>query len=216
MIVVLLLLLAVPAGTAAAQALDQGTLSIRQDGREVGREQFVLRQGRGRGDGPGTTLTSTARFRSGDSVRTFVAVLQRTPAGSIAAFQYDLPPTSATRRILAATDGGRLTVRSLGEDMEAARQWPATPSMVLLTDSVFVLYAAIADLATPGGSSLTAVFPRTGVRIGFTATRLPGSRPTETTVQLSGGLTGTVTLDAAGHLERLDLPNGISVVRRPD
>jgi len=216
MIVLLLLLLAIPAGTAAAQALDQGTFSIRQDGREVGREQFVLRKGRGRGDEPGTTLTSTARFRSGDSVLTFVAVLQRTSAGNIAAFQYDLPATSPTRRILAATDGGRLTVRSLGEHIEAARQWPATSSMVLLADSVFALYAAVADLATPGGSSLTAVFPRTGARIGFTATRLPGSRPAEVTIQLSGGLTGTVALNAAGHLERLDLPNGISVVRRPD
>jgi hypothetical protein len=88
--------------------------------------------------------------------------------------------------------------------------------MVLLADSVFVLYAAVADLATPVGSSLTAVYPRTGVRIGFIATRLPGNRPTETVIQLTGGLTGTVTLNAAGYLDRLDLPNGITVVRRPE
>ncbi len=214
MIALLLILLTIPVGTATAQVLDQGTLSIRHHGQEVAREEFVLRQGRGRGDEPGTTITSTARYRSGDSVRTFVAVLQRTEAGTVAAFQYDIPAPSPTRRILAATDGGRLTVRSLGEGMESARQWPVQASTVLLADSVFALYAAVAEMASPDGTSLTAVFPRTGARIGFTATRVPDGRAGGSAVRLSGGLSGRVTLNAAGHLEQLELPDGVSVVRR--
>ena len=37
------------------------TLSVSQGGKEIGREEFTLTQGRGRG-APGTTLTATARY----------------------------------------------------------------------------------------------------------------------------------------------------------
>ena len=216
MIVVLLLLLAIPAGTAAAQALDEGTFSIRQDGREVAREQFVLRAGRGRGQESGSTITTTARFGKGDSARTFVAVLQRTPAGAVTAFQYDLPRGTRTRRILAASNAGRLTVRSLGTDSESARQWPATPTTVLLADSVFILYAAVAELATSDGANLIAIFPRAGTRVRFTATRQEANRPAGAVVQLRGGLSGTLTLGPADRLERVELPDrAISAIRRP-
>jgi hypothetical protein len=215
MIVVLLLLLAIPVGTAAAQALDEGTFSIRQDGREVAREQFVLREGRGRGQESGSTITTTARFGKGDSARAFVAVLQRTAAGAVAAFQYDLPRGTRTRRILAASDDGRLTVRRLGERSESARQWPATTTTVLLADSVFALYAAVAELATTDGADLIAIFPRPGTRIRFTATREEVNRPPGAVVQLRGGLNGRLTLGPAGRLERVDLPDRrISAIRR--
>lgn len=209
MIVVLLLLLAIPAGTLAGQVLDQGTFSIRQDNREVAREQFVLRAGRGIGQEAGSTMRTTARFGIGDSARAFVAVLQRTPTGAVAAFQYDLPPGPRIRRILAASTAGRLTVRSLGADSESARQWPATPTTVLLADSVFALYAAVAPLATAEGADLVAIFPRHNSRVPFTATR------EGTVIELRGGLNGTLTLGPADRLERIDLPEqGMSAIRR--
>jgi hypothetical protein len=216
MIVVLLLLLAIPVGTAAAQTLDEGTFSIRRDGREVAREQFVLREGRGRGQESGSTITTTARFGKGDSARAFGAVLQRTPRGRVAAFQYDLPPGTPIRRILAASDNGRLTVRSLGERSESARQWPATPTTVLLADSVFALYAAVAEFATTDGAALIAIFPRPGTRVRFTATREEANDPRGVVVHMRGGLNGTLTLGPANRLERVNLPGrGISAIRRP-
>jgi hypothetical protein len=214
MIVVLLLLLVFPVGTAAAQALDEGTFSVRHEGREVGRERFTLREGRGRGLAPGSTITSTARFGLGDSAHTFVAGLQRTPEGAVVTFQYDLPPGRRIRRILAASDNGRLTVRSLGADSESARQWPSSPTTVLLADSVFALYAAVADLATTDGAGLTAIFPRAGTRVRFTATREERGEA-GSVVQLQGGLVGTLTLGPSNRLDRVDLPDrGISAIRR--
>lgn len=215
MIVVLLLLLAIPVGTAAAQALDEGTFSIRKDGLEIAREHFVLREGRGRGQESGSTITTTARFGMGDSARAFGAVLQRTASGGVAAFQYDLPPGTPIRRILAASDDGRLTVRSLGERSESARQWPSTPSTVLLADSVVALYAAVAEFATANGADLIAIFPRPGTRVSFTATREEANDPRGAVVHLRGGLNGTLALGPANRLERVDLPDrGISAIRR--
>jgi hypothetical protein len=57
----LLLLLLNPSVLAAAQQAPATVLLVRQGGREIGREEFTLSQGRGRG-APGTTLTATAKY----------------------------------------------------------------------------------------------------------------------------------------------------------
>ncbi|MBA3760053.1 MAG: hypothetical protein H0X07_05925, partial [Gemmatimonadales bacterium] len=51
------LLLLLPAVQAEAQESLETKLVITQEGRETGREEFTLRQGRGRG-APGSTLTA--------------------------------------------------------------------------------------------------------------------------------------------------------------
>lgn len=201
---------------ASAQILDQGTLSIRQDGREIGREQFVIRPSR-RGEEPGSTISTTARFGPADSGgRDFTAILRRNPGGGIMAFQYDLPATEATRRVLAATSDGRLTIRLLGTQAESARQWRIPAATVLLADSVYALFAAVAEWATPGGAVVTAIYPRTGQRIELTATRRESATNGGHHVDMDGGIRGTMRIDDRGHLQELMLPDaGVRVVRRP-
>jgi len=87
---------------------------------------------------------------------------------------------------------------------------------VLLDDAVYTLYTAVADLATPGGRSLTGVFPRTSRRASFVARRDTGGDGGTTRVTLSGDINGTVVTDTRGRLQRLEFPgSGILVTRAP-
>jgi hypothetical protein len=85
---------------------------------------------------------------------------------------------------------------------------------VLLDDQVFSLYSTVADLATPGGKSLNAVFPRTGRRASFVARRESGGDGGNTRVTLSGNINGTLITDAQGRLFRLELAETGTVVSR--
>ena len=88
--------------------------------------------------------------------------------------------------------------------------------MVLLDDAVFSLYHPVAELATPAGRTLTAIFPRSGKRATFTARRESGSAGAAGRVVLSGEITGTMVTDARGRLERLELPAKGTVVTRAE
>ena len=80
----------------------------------------------------------------------------------------------------------------------------------MLDPNVYALYGVIAELASPEGRRLTAVYPRVNKRARFTARR-DGSR-----VALTGEIAGTITLDGEGRVERIELPaEGIAVVRAP-
>jgi len=84
---------------------------------------------------------------------------------------------------------------------------------VLLDDGIFSLYAAVANLATPAGRPLTAIFPRTGKRATFSARREAGDAGS-VRVTLAGDIGGTLVTDPDGRLIRLELPNqGIVVTR---
>jgi hypothetical protein len=85
--------------------------------------------------------------------------------------------------------------------------------VVLLDDEVYSLYATVADLATPAGKRLTAIFPRTGRRVAFTAQR-EGAVGGDRRVTLTGDLAGTLVTDAEGRLHSLELPAQNRVVTR--
>jgi hypothetical protein len=100
---------------------------------------------------------------------------------------------------------------------EAGRELPGGPDVVLLDEQVFSLYCAVADVATPQGKSLTAVFPRANRRASFVAKRESGAGGGNTRVTLSGNINGTLVTDAQGRLVRLELAeNGIVVTRARD
>ena len=63
----------------------------------------------------------------------------------------------------------------MAKGSESGRELPGGPDVVLLDDEVYSLYAPVADLATPAGERLTAIFPRTGKRAAFTARREPAA-----------------------------------------
>jgi hypothetical protein len=206
------LLLLLPAGEASAQESLETRLEIRQGDRETGREEFTLRQGRGRG-APGSTLIAVARYPATNLK--LATTLERTPESALAKFQMDVEGPKGTTVILAAGSGARLIVRTVAKGSEAGRELPGGPDVVLLDEAVFSLYIAVADLATSGGKSLTAVFPRTNRRASFMARLESGEGGKRVT--LSGDIDGNLVTDAKGQLQRLELVDaGIVVTRAPD
>jgi hypothetical protein len=197
---------------AAAQQPLETKLVIRQGGRETGREEFTLRQSRARGL-PGTTIIAAARYPATAPTTQLSATLERTPEPALAKFELDVESGGAVTVILAAGSGARLIVRTVAKGSESGRELPGGPDVVLLDDAVYSLYMAVADLATPAGRPLTAIFPRTGRRTSFTARREPEAGG-GTKVTLAGDIAGSLVTDAQGRLERLELPGqGILVAR---
>lgn len=211
----LLLLLAHQTSPALAQADAPITLIVTQGGKEVGREDFTLTKGRGRG-AAGTTLSATARYPATTPTTRLTAVLERTPEFAIAKFQLDVESPSGTTVILAAGSGARLIVRTVATGSESGQELPGGPDVVLLDDEVHSLYSAVADLATPAGKRLTAIFPRTGKRASFVA-RLETAGQGETIrIVLTGDVAGTLLTDTEGRLHRLELPAQNKVVSRAE
>jgi hypothetical protein len=212
-LVLLLVHLAAPAWAQAAAA--PVTLIIAQGGKEIGREDFTLAPGRGRG-APGTTLSATARYPAASPTTRLTALLERTPEFAIAKFQLDVESPGGTTLILAAGSGARLIVRTVAQGSESGRELPGGPDVVLLDDEVLSLYSAVADLATPAGKRLNAIFPRTGKRASLTA-RLESARQGERQrVVLTGDIAGTLVTDTEGRLQRLELPAQAKVVTRAE
>jgi hypothetical protein len=185
-------------------------LVIEQQGQEIGREQFTLGEGRGRG-APGSSLRASAHYPSNNPTMQLGATLERTPDLSLAKFQLDVEGPAGPTVILAAGSGARLIIRTVAKGSEAGRELPGGPDVVLLDDQLFSLYMAVADLATPSGRSLTAIFPRTARRASFVARRESGGAGNRVT--LSGGIRGSLSTDAKG-LVRLELPESGTVVSR--
>src|SRR3954467_13832443 len=179
------LVLSSAVGSVQAQEPLETKLVIEQGGREIGREEFTLRGGRGRG-APGSTLTAWARYPATNPTLKLSATLERTPESALAKFQLDVDGPNGTTVILAAGSGARLIIRTVAKGSEAGRELPGGPDVVLLDDSVYSLYSAVADLATPAGKALTGVFPRSSRRASFTARRESGAAGGASQVTLTG------------------------------
>jgi hypothetical protein len=209
----LLFLMVLPLLPAAAQEPLETKLVVTQNGQEIGREEFTFRSSRGRGL-PGTTIIAAARYPSTAPTTRLAATLERTPDSSLAKFQLDVESAGAVTVILAAGSGARLIVRTVAKGSESGRELPGGPDVVLLDDEIFSLYHPVAELATPAGRTLTAIFARSGKRATFTARRESGSAGGGSRVALSGDISGTLVTDAHGRLERLELPARGTVVTR--
>jgi fermentation-respiration switch protein FrsA (DUF1100 family) len=198
---------------ASSQALAQdaaGTkLVIEQGGREIGQEEFTLTGGRGRGP-LGSALRATARYPANNPTLKLGATLDRTPESALAKFQLDVDGPKGPTVILAAGSGARLIIRTVAKGSEAGRELPGGPDVVLLDDGVYSLYVAVADLATPEGKALTAVFPRTARRASFVAKRQGNE------VILTGDIRGTLVTDSKGLVSLVLPDSGTRVSRAKD
>ena len=203
----LLMLLLAPSRPTAAQ---QGPATVL-----VGREEFTLASGRGRG-AAGSTITATAKYPPTAPTTRLAAVLERTPDAALAKFQLDVESPAGTTVILAAGSGARLIVRTVAKGSESGRELPGGPDVVLLDDQVYSLLSQVADLATPEGRPLTAIYPRTGRRLALNARReAPGEGGATRTV-VSGDLSATVVTDPAGRVVKVELPGQDIVVQRAE
>ncbi len=210
-----LLVMLLPVLPAAAQVPLETKLVVRQGGQEIGREEFTLRSTRARGL-PGSTLIAAARYPSTAPTTRLAATLERTSDSTLAKFQLDVESAGAVTVILAAGSGARLIVRTVAKGSESGRELPGGPDVVLLDDAVFSLYHPVAELATPAGRTLTAIFPRSGKRATFTARRESGTPGGAGRIVLSGEITGLLITDAQGRLERFELPAKGTVVTRAE
>ena len=211
----LLMLLLAPSRPTAAQQGPATVLVVRQGGREIGREEFTLASGRGRG-AAGSTITATAKYPPTAPTTRLAAVLERTPDAALAKFQLDVESPAGTTVILAAGSGARLIVRTVAKGSESGRELPGGPDVVLLDDQVYSLLSQVADLATPEGRPLTAIYPRTGRRLALNARReAPGEGGATRTV-VSGDLSATVVTDPAGRVVKVELPGQDIVVQRAE
>jgi hypothetical protein len=197
--------LAVPAARLAAQVepIDQGTLLIRVGDVEIGREQFTITATR-RGGLPGSTLRSTASYPGYRPRTQFTAALERNAAQALTAFQVEVGG-DAPERTVAELAHDRLTVRIAAPARESAHEYPGGADLVVLDDSIYSLWLAVADLATEEGASLRLIVPRTGWRGHLVATRsrIPGDPPS---ISLTGDIEGTIRLDENGRFIGLILP----------
>ena len=199
---------------AQVEVLDQGTLTVRVGEVEVAREQFMLTPGR-RGGLTGSNLRATASYPGVRPRTQYTAILERNAAQTLAAFQVERGG-DAPERTVAELSRDRLTVRTAAPARETAREYPGGADLVVLDDSVYSLWLAVADLATEAGAQLRVVYPRTGWRGRVVATRqrIPDGVPG---ISLSGDIEGRILLDADGRFSGLILPaKKVEVLRQSE
>jgi hypothetical protein len=202
----LLILLAAP--LSAQQA--SGTYVVQRGGNEIGREEYTLEAGRAR-DRSGSSLTVSSRYPGALPSGSVSALLERTPDGQLSRFQLDVEGDEGTTTFLAAGAGARVILKTIAKGSEAGRELPGGENVVLIDENVYALFTAVADLATPAGARMVAIYPRTGRRAQFVARR-DGNAGGAASISLTGEISGTLTTDDAGRLVRMEFPSAGIVV----
>ncbi len=196
--------------------LDEGTLLVRQDTAEIGREAFRLSAAPGGAGGAGWTLVSAVRYDRTRPIVVLNPILQLGPDSAPASLEYTVADPREPLRILGQLARARFTVRLLGRRTERAREFPAAGRVVVLDDSVFALYLFAGWQAGPGAVPVTAIFPRGGRReplvvqdLGVEATTLNRGAASLRHVSVTGGANQLVHLwlDRAGRLLKVEIPS---------
>jgi hypothetical protein len=139
------------------------------------------------------------------------ALLERTPDGQLSRFQLDVEGDEGTTTFLAAGAGARVILKTIAKGSEAGRELPGGENVVLIDENVYSLFAAVADLATPAGTRLVAIYPRTGRRAQFSARR-EGNAGGGARISLTGEISGTLTTDGSGRVTQMQFPgSGVEV-----
>jgi hypothetical protein len=197
---------------AEAQSIDNGTLSIRQAGREIGREDFRINPGR-QGAATGSTVISRVRLPAGNPSYTQESVVERLGDGSFSNMTVSYTSGGSSGKVIAEIARNVLRLYTASGGREAIRELPVPGNMIGLADSAFALFVLVAELATGQETSFSGVYPRSGRHVRFTARR-EGNGSTPTRIVLAGEITGTIWLDNTGHLSRIERPGShLEVVR---
>lgn len=206
-------LVALPWAPLSAQVIDQGVFSIRQDGTEIGREEFTIRSGRGPdGKTAGTTISAVTRYPALDPTTTITTVLERSASGLFTVFQVEYQTPDLSEQYLGAQDRGRITIHRFSAEAREARQFPGGAAAYVMMDSVYALHQVLADLASVEGAEVTVYLARDGTRQRITATRLGDRR-----VQLGGDVVATMLLDSARRIMTIEFPGtSVTAVRLKD
>jgi hypothetical protein len=190
------------ASALSAQQAYDNALTVEQGGKETGREEYSIQRGSGQS---ATIIKAHARYPATSPTLQIALTEERSPTAGIAKFELDVQAPEGNVVILAAGSGARLIVRSVTKGSEAGRELPGGKDLVLLDENIYSLYLQLVDAATPSGARLTAIYPRTGRRATLVARRDAGPNGT-VQVQMTGEVSGTLTVDAQDRLQRLELP----------
>ena len=190
-----------------AQQADRGVFSIQRGETPLGREEFSLQPTTT--SGGGSILASLARYPAAGPTVQIQAVVEQNAAGAIVALQLDTRNPAGVSRVYGAALKDNLTIRQTTSSAESVREYPRAGGIVILDDSVFALYQVVAQRATSAGARMQVLFPRSGRRGQLTATLAD-----PTTIDVSGTVTGTLTVDATGRLMRVVLADGLAAIRQ--
>lgn len=219
MIVALVLLLQAP----SAGVLDQGTLVIRVDTQEVGRETFRMLERHVGDSTSGWLLIASARWTGSGRPAVYAPVIEISRDSMTQALSFDVSGGPAPIRITGQPAHGRFTLRYVSPGVERARELAADPGVVVIDDSVLTPYLLVAWRARTAAESLTAVFPRIALRarvtaqdLGSEATTVNRDQATLRHVLITGGPSGAVHLwlDTAGRLMKVEIPDRKLVAER--
>jgi hypothetical protein len=219
MIVALVLLLQAP----SAGVLDQGTLVIRVDTQEVGRETFRVLERHVGDSTSGWLLLASARWTGTGRPAVYAPLIEISRDSLTQALSFEVSGGPAPIRITGQPARGRFTLRYASPGVERARELAADPEVVVIDDSVFTPYLLVAWRARSAAESLTAVFPRSALRARITAQDLGSEATTvnrdQTTLRhvlITGGPSGAVHLwlGTGGRLMKVEIPDRKLVAER--
>lgn len=227
MILALALLLQepVPERATAQGIIDQGTLVIRADTQEVGRETFRVLERRVGDSTSGWLIDASARWPGTGRPAVYAPVVEIGRDSLTQAVSFDVVGGPTPLRISGVSARGRFTLRYISPGVERARELPGDRRLVVIDDSVFTPWIVVAWRARAQPESLTAVYPRTAQRarlvvqdIGSQQTTLNRDQATLGHVLVTGGPSGPVHLwlGTARRLMKVEIPDRrITVERQP-
>jgi hypothetical protein len=187
----------------AAQEPVRYTLSISHDSTEIGQE--VVRIQPAAAGLPATTLTGVARYPALRARVELTGVIERSGDGSLTRAQFDLQTPEHAWRTYVQAGARRLTVRTATEGRESAREYPVDPRTVVLDDSLFTPWIAVAALAGARKTTIRAIWPRTGLRGELTLER-SGTPEGGSLVRVTGAAAAEIESGRNGQLVRVILP----------
>lgn len=131
----LVALLALAAPATAQELYDRGVFVITRAGAEVGREEFALRAGTGRGAaGGGLLAVSTTRVQGREIQRALEVTREHVP---VSFQQTETAEGRVVSRVAAQLSGIRLSARITSQEGETAREFPVRPPVIILGEDMF-------------------------------------------------------------------------------
>jgi len=203
---------------AQASEVDRGMLILMQGSETVGREEFVVRRGRGSGVLAGFTIMSTAWYPAERPDRSLGAVVELGPDSVPTATRLEAG-NGDLKRVLIGLGPRRITVRSATSSGESAREYPVREPLVLVDDSLFAAHA----LPPVPRNGTARILTLEGIRGPLaeivdhgTATTLVGgiARQLHHVSIVSSGIDRHLWYDSAGRIVKVEDPGrGLTVIR---
>lgn len=144
-------------------AADRATLVIREGTREIGRERYTLREARFDDGSTGYMLEIEGTL---GQTRSRAAVELSTDWGT-QGFSVELtrPDQPVTEIVGVAQGRGKFVVRTRTASGERSQELPMPRAPLLLSDSLFALYAVVGPLEAAGERRVPALFAGSGRRV---------------------------------------------------